>query len=434
MRYAARRGLVAMLAACCALAGCRDASGRGVVTLRLWGLGREGEVVQELVRDFERENPGIRVRVQQIPWTAAHEKLLTAHVGDATPDVAQIGNTWIAERIELGALAPLDRWVARSPTVNSTRYFRGIWDTNVLGDTLYGIPWYVDTRVLFYRTDLLAKAGYRAMPQRWAEWRDALAAIKRDVGPDRYAIFLPLDEWNQPVIFGIQTGAPLLREGGRYGAFEDSSFRRAFTFYIDLFRDGLAPVLTNQTVANPYQRFAQGFYAMWITGPWNIGEFQRRLPPAVQDLWATAPLPGPAGDSSGISMAGGASLVMFRRTKHPREAWKLIEFLSRPEEQLRLFQLTGDLPARTEAWERASLIDDRYAHAFWVQLHRVRPLPELPEWELLTSRVIARAELAIYGRASIDDALARLDRDTDALLEKRRWMLQRNAERHATAR
>jgi multiple sugar transport system substrate-binding protein len=35
--------------------------------------------------------------VQQIPWTAAHEKLLTAYVGESTPDIAQMGNTWIPE-------------------------------------------------------------------------------------------------------------------------------------------------------------------------------------------------------------------------------------------------------------------------------------------------------------------------------------------------
>jgi hypothetical protein len=50
-----------------------------------WVLGREGEVVQQLVPEFERRTPG--VRVQQIPWSAAHGKLLTAYVGEAMPDV-----------------------------------------------------------------------------------------------------------------------------------------------------------------------------------------------------------------------------------------------------------------------------------------------------------------------------------------------------------
>ena len=74
------------------------------VTVDFWGIGREGEVVRELLPDFHAEHPNIRIRVQQIPWTAAHEKLLTAFVGDAMPDIAQLGNTWVPEFELLGGL------------------------------------------------------------------------------------------------------------------------------------------------------------------------------------------------------------------------------------------------------------------------------------------------------------------------------------------
>ena len=83
-------------------------SADGTTEIRLWAFGREGEVVQELVRDFEREHPAVRVRVQQIPWMAAHEKLLTGFVGETSPDVAQLGNTWIPEFVALHALEALD--------------------------------------------------------------------------------------------------------------------------------------------------------------------------------------------------------------------------------------------------------------------------------------------------------------------------------------
>ena len=83
-------------------------------TLRLWAMGREGEVVAELLPEFEKAHPGIKVEVQQIPWSAAHEKLLTAYVGDATPDIAMLGNTWVPEFVALGALEPLDARVAAS--------------------------------------------------------------------------------------------------------------------------------------------------------------------------------------------------------------------------------------------------------------------------------------------------------------------------------
>ena len=111
-------------------------------------------------------------------------------------------------------------------------------------------------------------------------------------GTRQWPIFLPTNEWPQPVIFGLQAGSPLLRDGGRYGAFEEPAFRRRFDFYLGLFRDGPRARRRQHEIANPYQEFARGNFAMYITGPWNIGEFERRLPPDMQDTWTTAPLPG----------------------------------------------------------------------------------------------------------------------------------------------
>ncbi len=204
------------------IAGCAGDGDSTVV--RFWAIGREGEVVGELVEEFERANPDVRVQVQQIPWSAAHEKLLTAFVGGSTPDLAQLGNTWIAEFSALNALEPLTARVHGSASVPRESFFAGIWDTNVIDDEVYGIPWYVDTRLLFYRKDLLAAAGYDSMPGTWAEWRTAMEAVKRAGGAGRYAIFLPLNEWAQPVIFGLQAGSPLLAENASRGAFSGPEF------------------------------------------------------------------------------------------------------------------------------------------------------------------------------------------------------------------
>ena len=392
--------------------------------LRFWAFGREGEVVAQLVRDFEREHPGSRVRVQQFPWTAAHEKLLTAYVGDAAPDVAQLGNTWIPEFVALRAIVPLDSLLAGSRQVTPAGYFPGIWATNVLDGRLYGVPWYVDTRVVFYRQDLLAQAGYASVPSTWTEWRRAMEHVRLRAGA-RYGIYLPTNEWAQPVILGMQAGSPLLRDGARHGAFADTAFRRAFDFYVGLYRDTLAPVFGTNDVANLYQEFARGTFAMYISGPWNLGEFRRRLPAAMQNAWATAPLPGPDSEHPGISLAGGASLVVFRRSRRAADAWRLIEFLSRPEQQVRFFQLSGNLPARIEAWGDPLLAGDTRAQAFRRQLDRVQAPPAIPEWEQITSKLIDRAEIAIRGGAPVAVVLAALDQDVEVILEKRRWLLQR---------
>ena len=398
------------------------------MTLKFWGLGREGEVVASLIPEFERENPDIRVDVQQIPWTAAHEKLLTAHVGGATPDVAQLGNTWIAEFAAINAIEPLDSMIRSSRTIARDNYFPGIWNTNVVDGAVYGVPWYVDTRVIFYRTDILRQAGYDSIPQNWAGWLDAMRAVKRVVGDNHYAIYLPTNEWTQPVVFGQQNGATVLRDDGRYGAFRDAAYAEAFDFYLGIYREGLAPVQGLFDIANPYQEFERGYFAMWITGPWNIGEFKRRLPAHVQDKWATAPLPGPRGAATGTSTAGGSSLVVFRGSRHKAAAWKLIEFLNRPEQQVRFYELTGSLPARREAWQISHLAEDVRARAFWTQLQRTVALPAVPEIESIMARVIEHSETAIRGSRTAAQALAALDADVDALLEKRRWVLDREAQ------
>jgi len=416
-------GLVALALLGLAAAGCGRAASGGV-TLRFWAMGREGEVVQDLVRDFERENPGVHVRVQQIPWSAAHEKLLTSFVGEATPDLAQLGNTWIAEFAALRALEPLGPWLARS-TVSDTSYFAGIWDTNVIDGLPFGLPWYVDTRLLFYRSDLFARAGYRHMPQSWDEWRRALVAVKRLAGSRGYALFLPLNEYEPLLVLGLGAGSRFLSADGTRGAFSQAPFRRAFAFYTSLYQDGLAPPLRNNEIANVYQEFARGYFAAYITGPWNLGEFERRLPAELRGSWATAPMPGPDGPASGMSMAGGSSLVVFRASRHKPDAWRLIEFLSRPEQQLRFYRLTGDLPARREAWSDSALTADARIRAFGEQLARTAAMPKVPEWELIANRLRDYAEQVVHGGARADSTLAALDRDVDRLLEKRRWLLAR---------
>jgi multiple sugar transport system substrate-binding protein len=429
----ARVALIALTVVCLAT-GCARSSGPDV--LRFWAMGREGEVVTELIRDFESENPDIRVDVQQLPWSAAHEKLLTAFVGRSTPDLAQLGNTWISEFAAIRALQPLPPRPAAPASAatapDSTGFFRGIWRTNLVDGVCYGIPWYVDTRVLFYRKDILAAAGYDSIPATWEGWRAAMQAIRRHGGADRYAIFLPINEWLAPVVLGLQAGSTLLADEATHGAFRGAEFRRAFDFLLGLYRDGLAPPVSNNEIANMYQEFARGYFAMHITGPWNLGEFRRRLPPELQDAWGTAPLPGPTPGVPGVSTAGGSSLVLFRESKHQEAAWRLVTYLSRPDVQLRFFELTGDLPARTEAWTDPRLASDPKLAAFGRQLQNVTPTPKIPEWELIATRVQERVELAVRGALSPDSALALLDRDAEQILAKRRWMMEKDRTRVAT--
>ena len=418
------------------LSGCDSAADRAA-TVEFWAMGQEGEQVKALLPEFERRHPGIRVRVQQIPWSAAHEKLLTAYAGDSMPDAFQLGNTWIPEFVALRAIEPLDERLKPWPEAALNDYFPGILATNRLDGRTYALPWYVDTRLFFYRTDLLAAAGFAEPPATWDGWLQAMTALKGPNASGRYAILLPINEWQLPVILALQRGASLLRDRNQYGNFREPPFREAFAFYLRLFDRGLAPPVSNAQMANLYQEFAKGTFAVYASGPWNIGEFGRRLPAAMRDQWMTAALPafddfpplppgeGPGVRAVGLSLAGGASLALSRTSPRREAAWKLLEFLAEPEQQARFYQLTGDLPARQSAWSDPALAGNRHARAFRQQLQNVRATPPIPEWERIANRIAYYAELAVRRELDVDAALAALDRDVDRILEKRRWLLAR---------
>ncbi|AGG90979.1 sugar ABC transporter substrate-binding protein [Rhodanobacter denitrificans] len=418
------RWLAAIAAGSVLLGGCSPAPAGHELTF--WTIGREGEAIAQLLPAFERAHPGITVKVQQLPLTAAHQKLLTAFAGNSTPDLSQLGNTWLPELAALQALEPLQARVDASAVVQPRDYFASIWATNVIDGTLYGVPWYVDTRLLFYRKDLLAAAGFAAPPRNWAEWRRQLAALS-EPARHRYGILLPTNEYEQLMSLALQQSEPLLRDGGRYGNFESAGFKRALSFYVDTFKLQQAPAITNVEAGNPWTEFGRGVYAFYLSGPWNLGEFRSRLPASQQDDWATAPLPGP--DGAGIGVAGGSSLVIFRASKHKDAAWQLIEYLSQPAVQQRFYELLGDLPPRRSSWEDRALRDDPKLRAFREQLEQVRPAPPVPEWERIANEMQLVAAEAIAGRLSIDQAAAEIDRRTDAILAKRRWVLDHARER-----
>ena len=415
--------------------------------LTFWAMGNEGENVKGLLKEFEHRHPNLRVKLQQIPWSAAHEKLLTAFAGDAMPDLFQLGNTWVSEFVAMHAIAPLDGRLNASPALPREDFFAGVLATQ----NIHGIPWYVDTRVMFYRKDILAQAGYAEPPHTWAESLEMMEAIKQLPGKDHYALFLPMNEWQMPIILGLQFNAGLLRDKSRFGDFSNDSFRRAFSLYVEFFRQNYAPAVANAQITNLYQEFANGYFAIYITGPWNLGKFHEKMPKSLQGQWMTAPLPSPDDNYPGLSLAGGASLAISSHSTHPADAWKLIEFLTDPSQQVALYLCSGNLPSRKSAWKlhfepiirwlnaekicgndanviaRSSvdLASDEKAVAFFKQLAKVSPLPMIPEWERIADKVAQYTEKAVRGEMSEADALQALDYDVDQILEKRRWLLER---------
>lgn len=398
------------------LAGCAPTDGR--TRLQFWAMGNEATNVPQLIPRFEALNPGIEVVVQALPWTAAHQKLLTAYAGASLPDVSQVGNTWVAELTAIGALSPTPAFAADL----LTDQFPAVLETNQIAGRAMATPWYVDTRLIYYRTDLLGRAGYDALPMDWAGWKRAMHAVKRVAGEGNFAILLPLNEFEQLLTFGLQGEDDLLRDQDTRGNFASPSFQAALTFYKSLFDEGLAPPVSATQISNVWTEFARGYFSFYFSGPWTIGDMKSRLPPAIQPHWTTAGVPGPTGP--GASAPGGSSLVVFQSSPHQEAAWKLVRFLSDPAVQAEFNAITGNLPARPSAWSAPKVASDPYVAAFKGQLARAEAVPKVPEWERIVTEMQIVAERMVRGEYTVPEAGAEINRRADRLLEKRRWMIE----------
>ena len=183
-----RRLWLAAAAAVLALAGCgRDAGGgqdgarsvgdgKATGEITVWAMGTEGEKLAEFAKAFTTENPEAKVTVTAVPWDAAHQKIASAIAGKQTPDISMIGTTWMGEFAKTGALDPTPN------LVDKAAFFGGAWDTTVVNGTSYGVPWYVETRLMYYRKDLAEKAGVTTAPQTWDEFKAFATAMKTKAG------------------------------------------------------------------------------------------------------------------------------------------------------------------------------------------------------------------------------------------------------------
>ncbi|WP_294077444.1 extracellular solute-binding protein [Sphingomonas sp.] len=401
--------------------GCGARADQGIT---IWAMGNEAASLPRLLADLNRPAGAPAVTVQPLPWSAAHEKLLTGFAGGSLPRIGQVGNSWIAELAAIGAIAPVPSAVHGL----LTDQFPAVVETNRIGAAVWAIPWYVDTRLQFYRTDLFARAGHAAPPLEWDAWKRALHRVKALGGAGDFAVLLPVNEFEQLLTIALSAGARLLRDDGARGAFSEPEFLAALAFYKSLFDERLAPVASATQISNLWNEFARGTFAIFTSGPWTVGDLRARLPAEMQGRWGTAPNPGPRG--IGSAAPGGSSLVVFRGSHAAAgdgddPSWDLISRLLSPRAQLRFQQLTGDLPARRSVWTQAGLARDPVFASFATQLEHATAVPKVPEWERIVTEMQIVAERMVRGQFTVAQAGREIDRRADRLLEKRRWMLER---------
>jgi len=379
-----------------------DAGGPAEGSISVWAMGAEGENLDVLADDFMAEFPDISVDVTAVPWDAAHDRIVNSIAGGQVPDVSLVGSTWMGEFATLGGLEPTPS------SIDPSQFFEGSWDTTVVDGTSYGVPWYVETRLIYYRTDLAEQGGFNQAPANWDEFTQLVQA-QADAGAE-YGISLQpggVGSWQTYMPFFWQAGGEMLDESGNFALGSDACVE-ALTFYDSFFEEGLTPPAVSDVPVEA--AFANGDVGAFISGPWMIGIVtDAGADPAT---WTVAHQPT---EDAGTSFVGGGNLAVFDQSDNKPAAWAFVEYLSRPEVQVKWYETVQALPSVKSAWEDPALADEELLTAFGEQLDDAKSAPAIPTWEQVAAAIDDQVEAVTVGDTSPEDGCAAMQQEAESI-------------------
>jgi multiple sugar transport system substrate-binding protein len=364
------------------------------VQLRLWVMNNGPDPVndtEEIVRPFERDT-GIDVKVQLVGWEVQFDRIRNAAVSGEGPDVTQAGTT------QVPFFAALDGFEDVSGRVGDIggedAYAEGIWQTTqVQGrDGTFAVPWFTEARAVYYRKDLLEKAGVdpETAFTDWDAFRATLQKLKDSGAVDNketYAFGTPgkqaFDLVHHVMPFVWDAGGAELSEDATTSTIASPEAQEGVRFVADLLPAGLYdPTALEKDGTQVEESFKGGRLAVWIGGPWVLPTVEREdddaWAPEARDNVGVAPMPaGPSGEA--YTFVGGSNLMMFRSSEHKDEAWQLMQFLSQNKTQTAYADLMGMFPARLDPQELAGQKDANYG-AFYEAIQDGRTYAPIPQW------------------------------------------------------
>src|SRR5579864_2297124 len=368
-----------------------SANSNSPVTLTVWAMGDEGDKLgnSDVIQQFQQANPNIKVNVTAIPWNVAHDKLITAVAGKQTPDVTQLGTTWAGEFSKLNAMDDVPS------SINKSDFYQAAIDAGSYNGKLVGVPWYVDTRVLYYRTDLAQQAGINQAPQTWDDLNKLAQAYHN--GGAKYGIALSSNNWEEYVPFLYSAGGDIMQDNKF--TLDSPAAVKALTEYVSFFQQNLTPQTEPQGF-DVTQTFTAGDTPMFFSGPWHRSLIQK-AGPNLEGKWATAMVPK---DQSSTSFVGGAEFAVFKNSPNRDAAWKFVQYMTQPATQVAWYKDINDLPAIKSAWNDQTISNDASLKVFGDQLNSAKAPPSIPQWEEIAQQIDNWLQKACLGQVSPQDA------------------------------
>ncbi|MEU9632462.1 extracellular solute-binding protein [Streptomyces luteogriseus] len=421
VRFAGLTALAALLATACAPQTSSNSSSdkdEKTGTLRVWlfqevGNAPKQKVVDSVVAGFEKAHKGTKVDVEYIPVDTRAQRVKAAFNDPASaPDVMEYGNTDTAGYVKDGGL------------LDVTEEF-GAWDeakdtdptakqSVTVDGKLYGAPFYVGVRALYYRTDVFKELGL-SVPRTM----DELASTAREIRaarPELYGLVVGGAYTYGAMPFVWANGGELANgKSGSYASGIDSpQARKGIKAYTSLFGDDNCPAAKcagmggNDTIS----AFAAGKAGMAIGGDFSHTAVEAGK---VKGKYAVVPLPGVKSGSIAPAFAGGNNIGVLKSTSHRTLAVQLMEQLASKKTQSELFDAMGFLPTFTDVRQQVARQEPFVKPFVQTLAAGTKFVPASPAWAQIDSSLVLPTmfQEVISGRKDVakasDDAAKKMN-------------------------
>lgn len=393
--------------------GGEDAAGPGSVadtatgTIEIWAAAGNGETLTELSEQFREDNPEVEFEITEIPWGEIVTVNQTAVASGSGPDIVMTGADQTATVVAMGGLAAVPDGVLEEDD------FYPAAVASVTGESdLRAVPWYVETRFLFYRADIAAELGMEA-PTTWEELEAlSTAYASREGGEFGLSLPKPIENPAQVIVpFVSQLGGSVYDDEG--WTFDTPEFVEALDFYKGFFERGESPLSDSEAT------FENGRAPMFISGPWMVDIFDEMIETGAAPEGFTAEsvgyVPLPSGPANNDSYIGGGNLGVFANSDNQESSWAFLKWLLESDQQQALFDIAGNFPSRTESADYAPITDSPVMSVLREQMPNTVETPSFPAWTQIAQQIGTYAERVAYGEVTSEEAAQAIQAEAEEI-------------------
>lgn len=407
-----RRTMVRALVAGTALAGLQGlaatlASAETTINALFMAQAAYSEAdVRAMTKDFEAANPGVKVNAEFVPYEGLHDKTTLAQGAGSGYDVVLFDVIWPAEYAQNKVLVDVTDKITDEMKKG---VLPGAWTTVEYNGHAYGMPWILDTKYLYYNTEMLQKAGIANPPKTWAELLEDAAILK-----DKKIVEYPIVwSWAQQeaVICDYTTlvaanAGQFLDEGGK-PAFQNGGGLDALKYMVESIDKGLTNPNSKEYLEEDVRRvFSAGeaAFALNWTYMYNLANTDPKESKIVGKV-GVAPAPGVAGKSEASAVNGSMGLGIPTTSQHQDEAWKFITFITSQPVQNKYAKLS--LPIWGSSYSDPAVVTGQEAlvKAANTSLGLMYPRPTTPTYTQMSTELQKAIHQALLKQASPEDAL-----------------------------